>query len=213
MAFVPGIMLAAAKYPRSTLKQSFSAACLAAFALGSLETSAKAHDQVQLFPGALKRSSPRMNAGAPTKEPLSCPALRTFFNRSRTTKFVRKNSGSGEKHTSEAKAYDDYMTFMPGIMLAAARYPQPTLRQSFSAACLAALALGFLESSAKAHGQVQLFPGALKRSSPRMNAGAPTKEPSAAQPYRPSSTDLARLKSCEIQNRVFPQPLQPTMIT
>src|ERR1700722_19057230 len=29
-----------------------------ALALGFLQTSAKAHDQVQLFPGALKRSSP-----------------------------------------------------------------------------------------------------------------------------------------------------------
>jgi hypothetical protein len=29
------------------------------------------------------------------------------------------------------------MTFMPGITLAAARYPRPTLKQSFSAACLA----------------------------------------------------------------------------
>jgi hypothetical protein len=54
-----------------------------ALALGFLQTSAKAHDQVQLFPGALKRSSPRMNAGAPTKKPLAAPALRTFFNRSR----------------------------------------------------------------------------------------------------------------------------------
>ena len=36
---------------------------------------------------------------------------------------LRKNSGLGEKHASGAKARDDYMTFMPGIMLAAARYP------------------------------------------------------------------------------------------
>ena len=62
---------------------SFSAACLAPLALGFLQTSAKAHDQVQLFPGALKRSSPRMNAGAPTIEPSAAPTLRIFFNRSR----------------------------------------------------------------------------------------------------------------------------------
>ena len=31
------------------------------------------------------------------------------------------------------KVHDDYMRFMPGIMLAAARYPRPTLKKSFSA--------------------------------------------------------------------------------
>ncbi len=46
-----------------------------AFGPGILETSAEAHGQVQLLPGALKRSSPRMNAGAPTKEPSASPAL------------------------------------------------------------------------------------------------------------------------------------------
>ncbi len=42
-------------------------------------------------------------------------------------KRLRKNSGLGEKHTSGAKARDDYMTSMPGIN------PRPTLKQSFSA--------------------------------------------------------------------------------
>jgi hypothetical protein len=48
-------------------------------ALGFLETSAKAQDQVQLFPGALKHSSPRMNAGAPTS--LVYPPTLTWHDR------------------------------------------------------------------------------------------------------------------------------------
>jgi putative transposase len=38
---------------------------------------------------------------------------------------LRKNSGFGEKHTSGAKAHDDYMTSMPGIN------PRPTLKPGF----------------------------------------------------------------------------------
>ena len=39
-----------------------------ASALGSSIPGAKAHDQSRTFPGALKRSFPRINAGAPTKK-------------------------------------------------------------------------------------------------------------------------------------------------
>ena len=59
----------------------------------------------------------------------------------------------------------------------------------FSAACLAA---GFAEASAKAHDQSRNSFGALKRSFPRINAGAPTKK------YTPW-----------VSHSIFPQPVQP----
>jgi hypothetical protein len=72
-----------------------------------------------------------------------------------------------------------------------------------------ALALGFLETSAKAHDQVQLSPGALKRSSPRLNAGAPTKESSAS----PALTDLLQqiffLQILQFPSLLLTQTLKP----
>jgi hypothetical protein len=38
---------------------------------------------------------------------------------------LRKNSAPGEKDAPEAKAHDDYMTFMPGIN------PRHTLKEGF----------------------------------------------------------------------------------
>ncbi len=59
--------------------------------------------------------------------------LKTWLGVQKAEK-IEKVTGSRDdkgEHTSGAKAHDDFMTLMPGIMLAAARYPQPTLNRVF----------------------------------------------------------------------------------
>jgi hypothetical protein len=54
--------------------------------------------------------------------------------------------------SAACKAHDDCRTFMPGMMLAAAMYPRPTLKPSFPQA-LKVLRI----ASAKAHDQCHVY--------------------------------------------------------